>query len=251
MKIIYSQTPEELGYKAARHAADLLRGAIAKAGSARLLMSTGTSQFTTIEALVHEQIDWRKVEMFHLDEYIGISPTHPASFIRYLKERFVDKVDLGSVNFIETTGDISTMIEALTNTINKSPIDVGLVGIGENAHIAFNDPPAVFNDSCSFKIVSLTDSCRQQQLGEKWFNTIGEVPERAVTMTTTQIMKCRHIICAVPFKVKAQAIHDTLTAPGITPMVPSTLLREHGDTTLYLDRDSASMIDISEYCNNF
>jgi len=245
MKTIYSQTSEELGKKAAQQTASLLRKYIGEKGSARLLLSTGASQLTTLNALVEEELDWSKVEMFHLDEYINLPQTHPASFVKYLKERFVAKVNLGRVHFVDTSGDVGTLISDLTREINKNPIDVGLIGIGENAHIAFNDPPADFDSQEAFIIVRLAESCRRQQLGEGWFPTLEDVPSTAVTITVQQILKCKHIISAVPFKVKANAVKDTLTAPEITPMIPATILRNHEDVTIYLDTDSSSLLDLS------
>jgi len=245
METIYSQTPEELGKKAAQHTAQLLRQYIAQNGSARLLLSTGASQLTTINALLEESVDWSKVEMFHLDEYIDLPQDHPASFIKYLQERFVDKVPLDKVHFVDTSGDVTAMIADLTQEIRKSPIDVALIGIGENAHIAFNDPPADFDSDEAFIVVTLAESCRRQQLGEGWFPTLEDVPTQAVTITARQILKSRHILSAVPYKVKAQAIYDTLMAPEITNMIPSTILRNHDDVTIYVDKDSASMLDDS------
>ena len=244
MKIVYSETPEMLGQKAAKQTADLLRQYINQRGNARLLMSTGASQFTTISALLKEDIDWGKVEIFHLDEYIDLPATHPASFVKYLDERFISHIQPKAMHYVNTGSDIDQLITLLTEEIQKSPIDVGLIGIGENAHIAFNDPPADFECDEAFIIVELAESCRQQQLGEGWFATIEDVPKKAVTITVRQILKSRHIISAVPFKVKAQAIHDTLTAPEITPLIPATALRNHDDVTIYLDSDSASIIDL-------
>jgi len=245
METIYSQTPEELGKKAAQQTAGLLRQYIAQNGSARLLLSTGASQLTTINALLEEPVDWSKVEMFHLDEYIDLPLDHPASFIKYLQERFVDKIPLGKAHFVDTSGDVDAMIADLTREIRKRPIDVALIGIGENAHIAFNDPPADFDSDEAFIVVTLAESCRRQQLGEGWFKTLADVPTHAVTITVRQILKSKHIISAVPYKVKAQAVYDTLTAPDITNMIPSTILRNHADATIYVDRDSASMLDDS------
>ena len=242
MKIIHSETPEELGSKAAKHAAELLRQAISQNNNARLLLSTGASQFTTLEALVKEKLDWDKVEMFHLDEYIGITEDHPASFVRYLNERFVNKVNLKAVHFVNTSGDIDEAMKALSAKVNESPIDVGLIGIGENAHIAFNDPPADFDNDNAFIAVNLIDSCRQQQFGEGWFKSIDDVPKTAVTMTVKQILKCKKIISAVPYKVKSNAIRDVLAAAEITPEIPATALKQHPDVTVYLDKDSASLI---------
>ena len=248
MKIICSRHPEELGQKAAAHTAALLRRYIENNGVARLLLSTGASQFTTLSALLEEQVDWTKVEVFHLDEYIDLPPTHPASFVKYLEDRFISKAQPKTVHYVDTTGDIDEMIARLSYEINKSPIDVGLIGIGENAHIAFNDPPADFENEGTYIVVKLAEACRRQQLGEGWFPTFDDIPSKAVSMTVRQILKCAHIISAVPFKVKAQAIYDTVTAPEITPMVPATALRNHGDVTIYTDRDSASMLDPSQYC---
>lgn len=247
MKIILSNTPKELGEKAAKLAAQFLNEAIEEKGYARMVMSTGASQFTTIEALINEDVDWSKVEMFHLDEYIGIELTHPASFVKYLKERFVSKVNLKAAHFVDTTIGVDNIIAKLTEELNKDVIDVGLIGIGENAHIAFNDPPADFDDKAAFKVVILDEACRKQQLGEGWFKTLDDVPKQAVTMTVNQILKCKHIVSAVPFKVKAKAIHDTLTAPEVTNMIPATALRNHDDVTIFVDVDSASMVDISKY----
>jgi len=243
MKKNYSATPKELGEKAARHAADLLRRYIKENGSARMLMSTGASQLATIEALIKEDVDWAKVEMFHLDEYLNLPQSHPASFVKYLRERFVEKIPLGGVHYVDTSGDINKLIDNLTREIRKAPIDVGLIGIGENAHIAFNDPPADFDNDEAFIIVTLAESCRLQQLGEGWFETLDDVPKEAVTITVREILKCKHIISAVPFAVKAQAIYDTINEPDITPMVPSTILRKHEDVTLYIDADSSSMLN--------
>jgi glucosamine-6-phosphate deaminase len=248
MKTIYSATVQELGQKAAAQAAGILRDCIKKNGTARLLLSTGASQFDTLAALSQEELDWGKVEMFHLDEYIGITEEHPASFVKYLKERFLSKVSIGAAHFVDTSGDVKEMIARLTAEIRKSPIDLGLIGIGENAHIAFNDPPADFDCEDVFIIVKLADSCRRQQLGEGWFKTLEDVPAEAVTMTVKQILSCQHIISAVPYAVKSQAVHDTLSSPTVTPDIPATILRTHDDCTLYVDKDSASLIDIGVYC---
>ena len=243
MKIVHSHTSEELGQKAAKQTAELPQQYIKKNNAARLLMSTGASQFSTLNALLKEDVDWKKVEVFHLDEYIDLPPTHPASFVKYLDERFIRKAQPKAIHYVDTTRNIDDLISDLTREINRSPIDVGLIGIGENAHIAFNDPPADFDCTEAFIVVTLAQSCRRQQLGEGWFPTLDDVPAKAVTITVKQILKCKHIISAVPFKVKAEAIHDTVTAPEITPTIPATALRNHEDVTIYLDKDSASLID--------
>jgi len=247
MKIICLQTAEELGQRAAAQVVSLLQKYIEQNGVARLLLSTGASQFTTINALLESNVDWKKVEVFHLDEYIDLPLTHPASFIKYLEERFVSKAQPKKMHYVDTTKNIDELIEELTREVRKSPIDVGVIGIGENAHIAFNDPPADFESDDAYIVVDLAESCRQQQYGEGWFPTLEDVPKQAITMTVKQILKSRHIISAVPFKVKAQAIYDTLTAPDITNLIPSTAFRNHDDVTLYIDKDSASMLDPGLY----
>jgi len=249
MKIICTQTPKDLGIKAAKHTAELLRQYIGQDNNARLLLSTGASQFTTLSSLLEEDVDWQKVEIFHLDEYINLPPTHTASFVKYLEDRFISKINPKAIYYVDTTSDINELITDLTREINKKPIDVGLIGIGENAHIAFNDPPADFDNDNSFIIVTLAESCRQQQFGEGWFPSLADVPTEAVTVTVQQILKCRHIISAVPFEVKAKAIYDTLSSNEINPMIPATALRNHNDITIYLDNDSASLIDTSLYCS--
>ncbi len=241
MNQVISKNAEELGKAAAQKTAELLNEAIAKQGYARLILSTGASQFTTLSELVKLPVDWSKVDMFHLDEYVGMDESHPASFVRYLKERFVCKIPLRAAHFVDTTKPLDEMIPALTAELREKPIDVGLIGIGENGHIAFNDPPADFDDPNAYKVVTLDAKCRNQQLGEGWFPTIDDVPTHAVSMTVGEIMKCRHIISAVPYAVKAQAVHDTLTQE-VNNMVPATIMKTHADWNLFIDEDSASML---------
>ncbi|MDR0449986.1 MAG: glucosamine-6-phosphate deaminase [Treponema sp.] len=244
MKIDVSQNPYELGEKAANCVADFIREAITASGQARIVLSTGASQFTTLEALVKMDIDWSKVEAFHLDEYIGLDENHPASFVKYLRERFVDKIrGLKAFHFVDMSGGAEKIIAKLTEEINAAPIDAGLIGIGENGHIAFNDPPAVFKEEASYKIVNLDEACRRQQMGEGWFKTLDDVPRQAVSMTVPQIMKCKHVISAVPYAVKADAICKTLTAGESTPMIPATILKTHPDFRLFADKDSVSKTD--------
>lgn len=243
MKVIISENAVQLGRKAAVQAAGYLQEAIEEKGAARLILSTGASQFTTLEALTEENIDWTRVEMFHLDEYVNLPQTHPASFVKYLKERFVQKVGaLKAIHFVDTTEGPEAIIEKLTEQLQKNPVDVGLIGIGENAHIAFNDPPADFSNPASYLVVKLDEDCRKQQLGEGWFQTLEEVPAQAVSMTVSQILKCRHIISAVPYRVKAQAIKKTLEN-DVTDMIPATVLKTHPDVTIYADQESVSAVD--------
>ena len=231
----------ELGKSAAKHVAQVLREVIAKKGSARIVLSTGASQFDTLKALTAEEgIAWDKVEMFHLDEYVDLPEAHPASFRKYLKERFVDLVGpLKAVHFVDGTKEC---IESLTKELRSAPIDIGLIGIGENGHIAFNDPPADFDTKEAYIIVNLDDACKRQQMGEGWFATIDDVPKHAVSMTPYQIMQCERIVSCVPYAVKAEAIKKTIQAKETTNLVPATLLKEHKDFILYLDSDSAAGI---------
>ena len=241
MKLIISKTKEELGEASAEHAAKKINEAIAKKGKARILLSTGASQFPFFVEFVKQDIDWSKVEMFHLDEYVGITDAHPASFKRYLTDRFVSVVNPGKAHLIDGSKAPADTIAELTALLNESPVDVGLIGIGENAHIAFNDPPADFDDERAYKVVTLDERCLQQQVGEGWFASVEETYKQAISMTCKQIMKCETIISVVPYAVKAEAVYKTLTCE-LSPMVPATLLKQHGDFSLYVDADSASML---------
>ena len=241
MKINIFENPAELGKHAATYGAELINEAIARKGKARIVLSTGASQFDTIQALIETDIDWSRVEMFHLDEYIGLPETHPASFRKYLKERFLSKVNIKKAFLVDGEGDLSKVISHLTAEIRKEPIDIGFIGIGENAHIAFNDPPADFGTEEAYICVSLNDMCKQQQVGEGWFATADDVPKQAISMTVYQIMQCRHIVSCVPYAVKAKAIRDTLDNQ-LTNTVPATMLGKHPDWALFLDKDSASLI---------
>lgn len=241
MKLVISKTKEELGALSAEHAARVINEAIAKQGYARILLSTGASQFPFFEEFVKADIDWSRVEMFHLDEYVGITDEHPASFKRYLTDRFVSKVNPGKVHLIDGSRDPDETIAELTALLRECPVDVGLIGIGENGHIAFNDPPADFDDPRAYKVVTLDERCLNQQVGEGWFESIEETYKQAISMTCGEIMKCKTIISVVPYLVKAEAVYKTLTEE-LTPLVPATLLKKHGDFTLYCDADSASML---------
>lgn len=241
MKVKVFNTSEEMGLAAAKQAADYLRKLIAQGRQPRLLLSTGASQFPFFWHFVREELDWSQVEMFHLDEYVGISSEHPASFQKYLRERFVDVVKPGQYHLIDGREDPEKTIAELSALLAQRPVDLGLIGIGENAHIAFNDPPADFEDASAYKVVTLADSCIAQQIHEGWFRSPEEAFKQAISMTCRQIMACKCIISVVPYAVKAKAIHDTLTAPR-SPMVPATLMREHPDVTVYCDGDSAALV---------
>lgn len=235
------KTKEEMGKASAKQAAEILRATIAKDGTARLLLSTGASQFPFFSEFVKEDVDWSKVEMFHLDEYVGISPEHPASFNKYLRERFIDVVKPGKYHLISGEANPEETIEALTALLAERTVDLGLIGIGENGHIAFNDAPADFSDKRAYKVVTLSDTCIQQQLHEGWFENEDAAFKQAISMTCSKIMECKSIISVVPYAVKAQAIHDTLTS-ALTENVPATLLKNHSDVTVYCDADSASLV---------
>lgn len=234
-------TPKALGEAAASSIADLLNKAIEEKGSARVILSTGASQFETIEALIKKDVDWSKVEMFHLDEYVNLPESHIASFRKYLKERFVSHLPLKAAYFVNGEGDIEKNIAELTVELRKAPVDVGVIGIGENGHIAFNDPPADFETDEAYKVVKLDERCRMQQVGEGWFGSIEEVPEQAITMCVKQIMACEHIVTSAPHAVKAEAIYNTITSP-VTNMIPGTILKTHPDWKLFIDDESAKQL---------
>lgn len=239
MEIRICENSVELGKSAAKFVAGLINEYIAKQGYARIALSTGASQFDTIAALVNEDVDWSKVEMFHLDEYVDLPITHVASFRKYLQERFVDKVaPLKAVHFVDGTVE---GIAALTKEIKSKPVNIGLIGIGENGHIAFNDPPADFDTDEAYIVVDLDDRCKRQQMGEGWFATIDDVPKQAVSMTVKQIMSCENIISCVPHSVKAEAVFNTITN-DTTNMIPATILKTHKNMTLYVDKNSAKYI---------
>ena len=239
--ITIAENPQELGLRAAGKIAGLLRDAIGKRGEARIILSTGASQFETMEALTQEDVDWTRVEMFHLDEYVELGESHIASFRKYLKERFVSKVNLKAAHFVNGEGDVQKNIAALSAELRRKVVDVGVIGIGENAHIAFNDPPADFETDLAYKVVELDERCKQQQVGEGWFKSLKDVPRQAVTMCPRQIMACRHIVSSVPHAVKAEAVYNTITRP-VDPMVPATLLKTHPDWNLFIDMNSASRL---------
>ncbi len=233
-----------MGVAAAGAAVKEINAAIVDKGQANIILATGASQFEVLKNLVAaEGIDWSKVVMFHLDEYIGIVQQHPASFRKYLQERFVDQVSgLKAVHFVDGDAeDPQAECDRLGEIIAAHPIDVALVGIGENGHLAFNDPPADFETEDAYIVVELDDKCRRQQLGEGWFATLDDVPARAISMSIRQIMKSRCIICSAPDKRKAEAVKGALEGQ-VSNMCPSSILQEHDNCTLYLDEPAASLL---------
>ncbi len=235
---------EEAGKRAASLVADQLEKSISQKGKANLLLATGASQFAFLDALKEtDSIEWDRITTFHLDEYLGLPEAHPASFRKYLKERILDEVKPGQAHFLE--GDaphIEGEIERYEDLIRDHPIDVGCIGIGENGHIAFNDPPvADFNDPKWVKIVELDQACRNQQLGEGWFTSFEEVPTHALTMTIPAIMSCKAISCFVPDKRKGEAVFNTLYGP-VSTSCPASILRRHPHAILFLDEEAAVRI---------
>jgi len=241
MEIIISQTKQALGKKAAQQGADLIRKAIKQNGVANIIVATGASQFEMLSELVKEDIDWSAVRCFHLDEYVGISEKHPASFRKYLKERFVDIVSPMEFNYVNGSDNAEEECLRLEKMISQFPIDVAFVGIGENSHLAFNDPPADFETEAAYLVVNLNETCRRQQMGEGWFATLDDVPEQAISMSIKQILKAKAIICSVPDARKADAVKKTVYGV-ISPEIPASIMRNHPATWLYLDKDSASML---------
>lgn len=244
MKVIQSEDPQYLGTAAGKAAASLIREPIKEKGFANVILATGTSQFETLRQLLKEGIDWEKVNVFHLDEYIGIPVSHPASFRKYLKERFINKVDsLGSVYLIDGESDPEEECRRLGDIISKHPIDVALVGIGENGHLAFNDPPADFETEKPYLVVDLDVPCRVQQLNEGWFDTLEDVPQQAISMSIQQILKSKHIICSVPEERKAKAVKNCLESE-VSNLHPASILQNHSDCSIYLDKASSSLLTI-------
>lgn len=244
MQIRIFDSKREAGQAAAEQGAQILREALRSRGAANIIVATGASQFEVLETLAAApDIDWSRVTIFHLDEYVGLPVTHPASFRRYLRERFIQKVPVPPAAFHEINGegDCQAECDRLNRLIEAQSVAVAFVGIGENGHLAFNDPPADFTTETPYLVVNLDDACRLQQLGEGWFPTFDDVPRQAISMSVRQIMKAQAIVCTVPEERKAQAVRDTVEG-AITPQVPASILRQHPAATLYLDRPSASLL---------
>ena len=245
MKTIIGKNKTDMAAKAADSAAERIRKAIADRGEARVIVATGASQFEFLEALVKEPgIDWTKVTGFHLDEYVGLPVSHKASFRNYMRERFVSKTPQPMKAFNEVNGeaeDPKAEIARLQKLLREAPIDVACVGIGENGHLAFNDPPADFNTEDAYIVVNLDEKCRNQQVGEGWFATIDDVPKQAFSMTIKQIMWSRSICCTCPDARKADAVRGAVEGP-VTNMLPSSVMQLHPDCALFLDPASASKL---------
>jgi glucosamine-6-phosphate deaminase len=231
-----------LGRTAAEQAAAALRRAIQDHGRARIIVATGASQLDFLDALTRtEDIDWQRVEMFHLDEYLGLPITHPASFRKYLLDHFIRKTGITQYHLLDGNADPREVILRAGRSLNSAPIDIAFVGIGENGHLAFNDPPADFQTEEPYLIVNLDEACRRQQVGEGWFTDISEVPRQAISMSIRQIMKAREIVVVVPEARKAQAAKLCFEGE-ISPMAPASILRTHANATVYLDTTSSALL---------
>jgi glucosamine-6-phosphate deaminase len=238
------EDPQALGHAAADRGASVIKRAIADRGRADIVLATGASQFEMLAALcARTDIDWPRVTAFHLDEYIDLPETHPASFRKYLRERFLAHVPaIGALHFIDgNVADVASEIARLNALIGAQPIDIVFAGIGENGHLAFNDPPADFEVEDAFITVTLDEACRRQQMGEGWFPSVEAVPERAISMTIRQIMRGKTLILSVPGARKAVAVRDAVEGP-VTPLCPASIVQKHGDCHLFLDPPSAQYL---------
>ncbi len=228
---------------AAQHAAASLREAIERTGKARVVAATGASQLDFLGALTATPgIAWPRVELFHLDEYIGLPAGHPASFRRYLREHLIDKTGITTIHFLDGEGDPGEVRRKVGHALAREPVDLLFAGIGENTHLAFNDPPADFDTTEPYIVVKLDEACRRQQVGEGWFARVEDVPETAVTISIQQILEAREILVMVPDARKADAVKATLGGE-VSPAVPASILRTHPNVTLFLDEAAAARLD--------
>ena len=242
MKIRIFPSKAALAEEAAGQAAAALRQTISDRGSARIIAATGAAQFEFLESLTKlPGINWKQVEMFHLDEYVGLSDQHPASFCRFLRERLIDKVGMGTYHLMNGMQDPAAVIDQVSAEISKAPIDVAFVGVGENGHLAFNDPPADFDTEESYILVALDEACRKQQMGEGWFATLDDVPKQAISMSIKQVMKAKQIFGIVPDARKANAIKACFDG-AVIPQAPASILQRHSNATIYLDNASAALL---------
>lgn len=244
MKLSIHADRAALGRKVAAEAAETIRSAIRERGQITLVVATGSSQFEVLAALVAQPlIPWERVTVFHLDEYVGLSPDHPASFRRYLRERFIERLPVRPAAFHELDGEAEPHAECqrLAVVVPAAAFDVALVGIGENGHLAFNDPPADFDATDPYIVVALDEPCRRQQVGEGWFATLADVPTRAISMSVRRILASRTIFCSVPDRRKAEAVRAAVEGP-VTPDVPASILQHHPDCRLHADREAASLL---------
>jgi glucosamine-6-phosphate deaminase len=248
MNVFIAKSKKEMGQVAAETGAGVIRRAIKERGAANIIVATGASQFEMLAVLVKQPaISWNRVTAFHLDEYVGLPITHPASFRKYLWERFVSQLPLplAAFHYVDAETKPEAECDRLGKLIIRHPVDVAFIGIGENAHVAFNDPPADFRTEKPYVVVDLDEACRKQQLGEGWFPSLKAVPKRAISMSPKQIMKSAAIVCTVPDRRKAVAVRDSLEGE-ITPDVPASILQRHKNVSLFLDKPSASLLSRSK-----
>jgi glucosamine-6-phosphate deaminase len=242
LKITIFENRAAVGDAAAEHAAAVLHNAIQEQGSARVIAASAASQLEFLDALVRQPgIKWPKVELFHLDEYIGLPMIHPASFCRFLEDRLIKRTGIEHYHFLNGLDKTADVIERTSEAIRSQPIDIAFIGIGENGHIAFNDPPADFDTEEPYITVSLDEACRQQQVAEGWFSSLDEVPTRAISMSVRQILKSKEILAMVPGERKASAVKACFTGK-ISPLTPASILRTHRNATVYLDHQSAALL---------
>jgi len=242
MRIVVAEDRQQMGRYVARQAASVLRSSLSQKETVHLVVATGASQFEVLSQLVQQpDIDWGRVHGFHLDEYLGLDSTHPASFVGYLQERFVKHVPIGSFFFLDGTQAPDLLLRQARNAVQNKPIDLLLCGIGENGHLAFNDPPANFDSLDPYLIVQLDEACRKQQVGEGWFDSLESVPKQAISMSIRQIMKAATILCSVPDSRKAEAVRNSVEGP-VTPLVPASTLQQHANAHLVLDAASSQLL---------
>lgn len=246
MEMRIMENVREAGYLCARKAADILKDCVEKNGCARFMIATGQSQFEFYNAILKMDVPWEKIEIFHLDEYVGLDETHPASFVGYIKERFARYIKPLAIHYIEGTRELGPMLAELNRLALEKPVDVVMIGFGLNAHIAFNDPPADFEAADPYRVVTLEERCKLQQVGEGWFPTVDDVPRQAVSASVHFIRSCRNIVSLIPYKVKAPAVKAVLEAREPTPDIPGTAIKDHPNWFLYLDREAASLLDMSK-----
>ena len=240
LKVLPDKT--SLGKVAAEHAAEAIHRAVRDHGHARITAATAASQFEFLDALTKMPgIDWHRVEVFHLDEYIGLPITHPGSFRKMLLDHLIMKIGIAKYHLLDGDADPAEVVRRVGKELTSAPIDVAFVGIGENGHLAFNDPPADFQTEEPYLIVDLDEACRQQQVGEAWFSDISQVPKQALSMSVRQILKAKEILAVVPDSRKAQAVKACFEGE-ISSMAPASSLRTHLNATVYLDRNSAALL---------
>ncbi|AMY11285.1 Glucosamine-6-phosphate deaminase [Luteitalea pratensis] len=243
MRITVHADAAALGAAAATEVAQAIVEAVQARGRARIIVATGASQFTFLDALVaRTDVPWAQVDAFHLDEYLGLPLSHPASFRKYLQERLFSRVPIGSAYLLDGEGDPSQVLAAASAAISAAPIDLCCCGIGENGHLAFNDPPADFVTDQPYLVVNLDEACRRQQVGEGWFAGLDDVPAQALSMSVRQIMRSRQIFCMVPDERKSVAVQASLEGP-VTSDVPASILQTHPNMRLFLDPASASRLE--------